>query len=84
MVVAHASTQEGMRRAIIAGITTIEHGDDGTPEIFKMMKEKNVALCPTLAAGDAIAQYRGWKKGHRNRQALPQNVKVFLMLCSQE
>ena len=29
----------------------------------KLMKEKNVALCPTLAAGDAIQQYRGWKKG---------------------
>src|SRR4029450_2010825 len=27
------------------------------------MKEKNVALCPTLAAGDATAQYAGWKKG---------------------
>lgn len=62
-VVAHASTVEGMRRAIMAGIETIEHGDDGNLEIFKLMKEKNVALCPTLAAGDAIAQYRGWKKG---------------------
>jgi imidazolonepropionase-like amidohydrolase len=62
-VVAHASTQEGMRRSIEAGIETIEHGDDGTPEIFKLMKEKGVALCPTLAAGDAISQYRGWKKG---------------------
>jgi len=61
-VVAHASTIEGMRRAILAGVETIEHGDDGTLEIFKLMKEKNVALCPTLAAGDAIAQYRGWKK----------------------
>ncbi len=63
-VVAHASTIEGMRRAIIAGVTTIEHGDEGTPEIFKLMKEKNVALCPTLAAGDAIFQYRGWKKNN--------------------
>lgn len=62
-VVAHASTEEGMRRAINAGISTIEHGDGGTEEIFKLMKEKNVALCPTLAAGDAIQQYRGWKKG---------------------
>jgi imidazolonepropionase-like amidohydrolase len=61
--VAHASTMEGMRRAILAGIETIEHGDDGTLEIFQLMKEKGVALCPTLAAGDAIAQYRGWKKG---------------------
>jgi hypothetical protein len=37
--------------------------DGGTEEVFKLMKEKNVALCPTLAAGDAIQQYRGWKKG---------------------
>ncbi len=27
------------------------------------MKEKGVALCPTVAAGDAVEQYRGWKKG---------------------
>jgi imidazolonepropionase-like amidohydrolase len=62
-VVAHATTAEGMKRAINAGISTIEHGDGGTEEVFKLMKEKNVALCPTLAAGDAIQQYRGWKKG---------------------
>ena len=62
-VVAHASTAEGMKRAINAGVSTIEHGDDGTEEVFKLMKEKNVALCPTLAAGDAVQQYRGWKKG---------------------
>jgi imidazolonepropionase-like amidohydrolase len=62
-VVAHASTPEGMRRAILAGVETIEHGDGGTREIFELMKEKGVALCPTIAAGDAITQYRGWKKG---------------------
>jgi imidazolonepropionase-like amidohydrolase len=61
--VAHASTAEGMRRAILGGVETIEHGDNGTPEIWKLMVEKNVCLCPTLAAGDAISQYRGWKKG---------------------
>jgi imidazolonepropionase-like amidohydrolase len=62
-VVAHASTAEGMRRAVMAGIETIEHGDAGTPEVFQLMKERNVALCPTLAAGDATSQYAGWKKG---------------------
>ncbi|WP_234795014.1 metal-dependent hydrolase family protein [Hymenobacter arizonensis] len=62
-VVAHASTPEGMQRATLAGVETIEHGDDGTPEIFKLMKQRGVALCPTVAAGDAISQYRGWKKG---------------------
>jgi len=61
--VAHASTPEGMKRAILAGVSTIEHGDDGTEEVFKLMKEKGVALCPTLAAGEAVEQYRGWKKG---------------------
>ena len=62
-VVAHAGTAEGMRRAIEGGVETIEHGDAGTPEIFRLMASKNVCLCPTLAAGDAISQYRGWVKG---------------------
>jgi imidazolonepropionase-like amidohydrolase len=59
-VAVHASTPEGMRRAILAGADTIEHGNAGTPEIFRMMRERNVALCPTLAATDAISRYRGW------------------------
>jgi imidazolonepropionase-like amidohydrolase len=62
-VVAHASSPEGMRRAIMGGVETIEHGDAGTPEIWKLMVEKNVAYCPTIAAGDATSQYAGWKKG---------------------
>jgi imidazolonepropionase-like amidohydrolase len=62
-VVVHASTPEGMKRAVLAGARTIEHGDGGTPEVFKLMAEKGVALCPTLAAGDATSQYGGWKKG---------------------
>jgi imidazolonepropionase-like amidohydrolase len=62
-VVAHASTPEGMRRAVMAGVETIDHGDEGTPEIFRLMAERGVALCPTLAAGDAVQQYRGWRKG---------------------
>jgi imidazolonepropionase-like amidohydrolase len=62
-VVAHASTAEGMRRAVLGGVESIEHGDGGTPEVFKMMAEKGVALCPTVAAGDAILSYRGWRRG---------------------
>jgi imidazolonepropionase-like amidohydrolase len=61
--VAHAATPEGMRRAIAGGVSTIEHGDDGTEEIFRLMKSSGVALCPTLAAGEAVSQYGGWKKG---------------------
>jgi len=62
-VVAHASTAEAMRRAILAGVETIEHGDGATADVYKLMVKHNVALCPTLAAGDAIAQYSGWNKG---------------------
>lgn len=62
-VVAHASSSEGMRRAVLAGVKTIEHGDGGTPEVWALMAERGVALCPTLAAGDATAQYAGWRKG---------------------
>jgi imidazolonepropionase-like amidohydrolase len=62
-VAVHATTEEGMRRAANAGVSTIEHGDGGTEEIFKLMKEKGVALCPTLAASDAVEEYKGWRKG---------------------
>ncbi len=62
-VVAHSSTAEGMRRATLAGVKTIEHGDGGTAEVFKLMADRGVGYCPTIAAGDAIAQYGGWKKG---------------------
>ena len=62
-VAAHATTAEGMLRATLAGVRTIEHGDGGTPEVFQLMAERNVALCPTLAASDAILQYGGWRKG---------------------
>jgi imidazolonepropionase-like amidohydrolase len=70
-VVAHASTAEGMRRATLAGVKTIEHGDGGTPEVFQLMKQRGVAFCPTVAATDAISQYKGWLKG---QQPAPQRV----------
>lgn len=73
--VAHASTPEGMKRAINAGVSTIEHGDNGTAEVFQLMKEKGVALCPTLAAGDVIEQYKGWKKGTEPEPARIVNKK---------
>jgi imidazolonepropionase-like amidohydrolase len=70
-VAVHSSTPEGMTRAALAGAETIEHGDGGTPEVFKLMVERKVALCPTLAAGDATTQYGGWKKG---QQPDPPNI----------
>jgi imidazolonepropionase-like amidohydrolase len=49
-----------MRNAALAGAATIEHGSAGTPEVFRLMRDRGVALCPTLAATNAIARYRGW------------------------
>lgn len=87
--VAHASTAEGMRRAILGGVETIEHGDNGTPEIWKLMAEKNVYLCPTLAAGDALFQYNGWKKGidpeperiQRKKEVFKEMLKSGVKIC---
>src|SRR5882762_1138595 len=61
--VAHATTREGMRRAVLAGVETIEHGDLIDVELGKLMKEHKVTYFPTVAASDAIAQYDGWVKG---------------------
>jgi imidazolonepropionase-like amidohydrolase len=63
-VAAHATTAEGMRRAVLAGVETIEHGDGGTAEVFRLLRQRNVALCPTIAASEAYAVYfDGWAKG---------------------
>ncbi len=88
-VVAHAATAEGMRRAIMAGAWTIEHGDGGTPEVFALMAEHGVTFCPTLAVGDAIAQYGGWKKGSEaeplriqtKRAALAMALEAGVTIC---
>src|SRR3989442_3358344 len=50
-IAVHANTAEGMRRAALAGVETIEHGGEGTAEVFKLMVEHHVALCPTITAG---------------------------------
>lgn len=60
IVAVHTVTPDGMMRSIAAHVDTIEHGDGGTPAIFKAMHEAGIAYCPTLAASDAIARYRGW------------------------
>ena len=62
-LVCHAKSKEAMRRAILAGAETIEHGDFIDEEIAQLMKEHKVTYFPTIAAVDAITQYRGWKKG---------------------
>lgn len=62
-VVAHASTPEAIRRATLAGVATIEHGNNATDESFRLMADNGVAFCPTLAAGHSIRTYSGWRPG---------------------
>jgi imidazolonepropionase-like amidohydrolase len=76
-VAIHASSPEGMRNAILAGADTIEHGNGGTAEIFRLMKRKGVALCPTLAATDAIARYRGWNGAAPEPEAIREKKASF-------
>ncbi len=71
-VSAHAMSKEGMRRAALAGVATIEHGYGGDLEVFKLMAERGVALCPTLAATEASARYRGYRLG---TDPEPANIK---------
>ncbi len=88
-VVAHASTAEGMRRAVEAGVRTIDHGDGGTREVFALMAERGVALCPTLAAGHAITQYGGWRPGvdpepariRRKRESFALALETGVPIC---
>src|SRR5262245_8651794 len=60
-VVAHALSKEGIHRATLAGVETMQHGSQGRVEVFLLMANQGVALCPTLAASEAMARYRGWK-----------------------
>ncbi|XXF76097.1 amidohydrolase family protein [Myxococcaceae bacterium GXIMD 01537] len=62
-VAVHASTPEGMKRAILAGAETLEHGDEATPEVLQLMAQRGVYLCPTLAAGYSQFVAHGWKPG---------------------
>jgi imidazolonepropionase-like amidohydrolase len=76
-VAAHSVTAEGMRRAIAAGVDNIEHGYGGTPAIFKVMHDRGIALCPTLAASDAVARYRGWNGTEPAPAAVLDNRRSF-------
>ncbi len=60
---AHAHGPEGMKRAVMAGITTIEHGTLMTEEIMDLMIEKGTYYVPTITAGKSVAdsaQIRGY------------------------
>ena len=78
LAAAHATTAEGMRRAALAGVDTIEHGYGGTPDVFKLMHDKGIALCPTLGASEAYARYfQGWNGKEPAPESVQQNRRSF-------
>lgn len=80
LAAAHATTAEGMRRAILAGVDTVEHGYGGTPEIVKMMHDRAIALCPTIAASEAYARYfQHWNGEEPAPESVQENRRSFRM-----
>jgi len=78
LAAAHATTAEGMRRAALAGVDTIEHGYGGTPAVFKLMHDKGIALCPTLGASEAYARYfQGWNGQEPAPESVQENRRSF-------
>ena len=53
---AHAHGKEGMKRAVIAGINSIEHGTYMDQEVMELMKSKGTYYVPTIMAGDWVAE----------------------------
>jgi imidazolonepropionase-like amidohydrolase len=69
-----------MRRAVLAGVDTIEHGYGGTADVFKMMAAKHIALCPTIAASEAYARYfQHWNGQEPAPESVQENRRSFQM-----
>lgn len=54
-VAAHAHGAEGMKRAVLAGVNSIEHGTYMTDEVMELMKQHGTYLVPTIIAGKSSA-----------------------------
>jgi imidazolonepropionase-like amidohydrolase len=77
-VAAHAATDEGMRRAILGGVDTIEHGYGGSEATFRLMADKGVVYMPTLTAPAATSEYAGrYKRGGPPSPAIEAAERAF-------
>jgi len=56
VVAVHAHGAEGMKRAVLAGVDSVEHGTYMTPEVMKLMKRKGTYYVPTITAGKWVAE----------------------------
>jgi len=81
-VASHAATDEAIRRSVLAGVKTIEHGYSVSDDVLRLMRERGVALCPTLAASEAIARYSGWKPGEPDHRRIKDAKEMFARALS--
>lgn len=72
---AHAHGTEGMKRAVLAGITTIEHGTKMTTEVMDLMKEKGTYYVPTISAGKFVA-LKAQEPGYYHPLVVPKALEI--------
>ncbi|MGK7391894.1 MAG: amidohydrolase family protein [Candidatus Cyclobacteriaceae bacterium M2_1C_046] len=72
---AHAHGAEGMKRAVEAGINSIEHGTMMTPEVMDLMKEKGTYYVPTISAGKFVAE-KAKVEGYYPAVVVPKALEV--------
>lgn len=76
-VASHAVTDEAIRRSVLAGVASIEHGTDASRAVLTLMREHGVVLCSTLAASEAIAKYSGWTPGTPDHPRIAASKSMF-------
>jgi imidazolonepropionase-like amidohydrolase len=74
-VAAHAHGDEGMYRAVVSGVKTIEHGTLMSERTMKLMKQKNAYLVPTITAGKQVAE-KAKVPGYYPSIIVPKALKV--------
>ena len=72
---AHAHGSEGMKRAVLAGITTIEHGTKMTEEVMDLMKQKGTYYVPTITAGKFVAD-KAKEPGYYHPLVVPKALEI--------
>lgn len=76
-VASHATTDEAIRRSVLAGVDTIEHGYGASAEVLALMRERGVVLCPTLTASESMARYSGWTPDQPDHQRITDAKAMF-------
>jgi imidazolonepropionase-like amidohydrolase len=78
-VAAHAHGAEGMKRAVLAGVTTIEHGTKMTEEVMDLMKQKGTFYVPTITAGKFVGQ-QAKEPGYYHPLIVPKALEIGPMI----